>query len=93
MRTVRDKDGPGGRDPKPAARFRLRGGRHRWFVRAYDYAGNRRTSIAFKGAHGPHKSSVLYVAQRGPKPTAQRQRAKVREQALAMQRAEAKMRP
>ena len=90
VRTVRDKDGPGGRDPKPAARFRLRGGKHRWFVRAYDYAGNRRTSGAFKGAHGSHKSSVLYVAQRGSTPKAQRQRASVRQQALAMQRAEAK---
>jgi subtilisin family serine protease len=64
VRTVRDKDGPGGRDPKPRARFRLRGGKHRWFVRAYDYAGNRRTSRLFKRATGSRKSSVLYVAKR-----------------------------
>jgi subtilisin family serine protease len=64
VRTVRDKDGPGGRDPKPRARFRLRGGKHRWFVRAYDYAGNRRTSRLFKRATSSRKSSVLYVAKR-----------------------------
>ena len=63
-RTVRDKDGPGGRDPKPRARFRLRGGKHRWFVRAYDYAGNRRTSRLFKRSTSSRKSSVLYVAKR-----------------------------
>ena len=61
VQTVRDKDGPGGRDPKPRARFRLRGGKHRWFVRAYDYAGNQRTSRAFKRSTGSRKSSVLYV--------------------------------
>jgi subtilisin family serine protease len=65
VRTVRDKDGPGGHDPKPRTRFRLRGGKHRWFVRAYDYAGNRRTSRAFKRATGSRKSSVLYVEKRG----------------------------
>lgn len=61
VRTLRDKDGPGGRDPKPRTRFRLRGGKHRWFVRAYDYAGNRRTSRAFKRSRSSRKSSVLYV--------------------------------
>jgi subtilisin family serine protease len=66
VRTVRDKDGPGGRDPKPRTRFRLRGGKHRWFVRAYDYAGNRRTSRAFKRSKGSRKSSVLYVKKRPP---------------------------
>ena len=64
VRTLRDKDGPGGRDPKPRTRFRLRGGKHRWFVRAYDYAGNRRTSRAFKRSRGSRKSSVLYVQKR-----------------------------
>jgi subtilisin family serine protease len=64
VRSVPDKDGPGGRDPKPRARFRLRGGKHRWFVRAYDYAGNRRTSRAFKRSKGKRKSSVLYVEKR-----------------------------
>ena len=65
IRTVKDKDGPGGRDPRPRTKFRLRGGKHRWFVRAYDYAGNRRTSRAFAGSRSK-KSSVLYVKQRGP---------------------------
>jgi subtilisin family serine protease len=64
VRTVYDKDGPGGRDPKPRTRMRLRGGKHRWFVRAYDYAGNRRTSRAFKRSKGSRKSSVLYVQPR-----------------------------
>jgi subtilisin family serine protease len=63
-RTVRDKDGPGGHDPKPRTRFRLHGGKHRWFVRAYDYAGNERTSRAFKRSKGSRKSSVLYVEKR-----------------------------
>jgi subtilisin family serine protease len=66
VRTVRDKDGPGGRDPNPRTRFRLGGGKHRWFVRAYDYAGNRRTSRAFKRSTGSRKSSVLYVKKRPP---------------------------
>ena len=65
VRTVKDKDGPGGRDPRPRTKFRLRGGKHRWFVRAYDYAGNRRTSRAFAGSRSS-KSSVLFVEQRGP---------------------------
>ena len=44
-KTVKDKDGPGGRDPEARGRAcKLGGGRHRWFVRAYDYAGNHRTS-------------------------------------------------
>ncbi|MGH2978171.1 MAG: S8 family peptidase [Solirubrobacterales bacterium] len=64
VRTVRDKDGPGGREPKPRTRFRLRRGKHRWFVRAYDYAGNRRTSRAFKRSKGKRKSSVLWVKKR-----------------------------
>ena len=60
VKTVRDKDGPGGKDPKPVAKTRVRRGRHRWFVRAWDYAGNRRTSRTFrKGHYG--KSSVLFV--------------------------------
>jgi hypothetical protein len=79
VRTVRDKDGPGGKDPRPRTKVRLRGGKHRWFVRAYDYAGNRRTSRA--SIRGSRKSSVLYVAQRGPR--GERQRAKVREIARA----------
>jgi len=67
VRTLRDKDGPGGRDPKPRTRFRLRGGKHRWFVRAYDYAGNKRTSRAFKRSRSSRKSSVLYVHKRKSK--------------------------
>jgi subtilisin family serine protease len=66
VKTVRDPDGPGGRDPKPRARARLRGGRHRWFVRAFDYFGNHRTSRSFR--HGrSSKSSVLFVRKRHAK--------------------------
>jgi subtilisin family serine protease len=43
-KTINDTDGPGGRDPRTSTRFRLSNGRHRWFVRAFDYAGNHRTS-------------------------------------------------
>ena len=57
---VRDPDGPGGRDPRPRTTIRLRGGRHRWFVRAVDYAGNVRSSHSFRG-HRTVKSSVLFV--------------------------------
>jgi subtilisin family serine protease len=60
MRTVRDHDGPAGRDPRPRTSIRLRGGRHRWFVRAFDYAGNTRRSHAFH-RHRSVKSSVLFV--------------------------------
>ena len=87
MKTVKDKDGPGGRDPRPSAKFHLRGGRHRWYVRAWDYAGNRRTSRAFAGAK-TRKSSVLYVEKRGPK--GRRQRIKVRQHAQAEAKAKAK---
>jgi subtilisin family serine protease len=66
VKTVRDKDGPGGKDPQPSARARLRGGRHTWFVRAWDYAGNRRTSRTFrKGRFG--KSSVFFIKKARPK--------------------------
>ena len=65
IKTVKDKDGPGGKDPRPRTKFRLRGGKHRWYVRAWDYAGNKRTSRAFAGSKS-RKSSVLYVEQRGP---------------------------
>ena len=86
VRTVKDKDGPGGRDPRPRTKFRLRGGKHRWFVRAYDYAGNKRTSRAFRGSRS-RKSSVLYVEQRGP--SGKRQRTKVRQRARAEVKARA----
>jgi hypothetical protein len=60
LKTVLDKDGPGGHDPSPRVRVRLGKGRYRWFVRAYDYAGNHRTSHTFR--HGRiSKSSVLII--------------------------------
>jgi subtilisin family serine protease len=87
VRTVKDKDGPGGKDPRPRTKYRLRGGKHRWYVRAWDYAGNRRTSRAFSGSKS-RKSSVLYVEQRGPE--GKRQRIKVRQRARAEAKAKAK---
>jgi subtilisin family serine protease len=86
VRTVKDKDGPRGKDPRPLTKAHLRGGKHRWYVRAWDYAGNRRTSRAFKGSK-TKKSSVLFVEQRGPK--GKRQRIKVRKRAKAEAKAEA----
>jgi subtilisin family serine protease len=61
-KTVKDKDGPGGKDPKPLTRLKLGKGRHRWFVRAYDYAGNHRTSKSFKRSSGG-RSGVLFVGR------------------------------
>jgi large repetitive protein len=58
-KTLRDPDGPGGRDPETSARLRLSAGRHEWFVRAYDYAGNRRTIHSAR-----NDGSVLYVGRR-----------------------------
>jgi subtilisin family serine protease len=87
VKTVKDKDGPGGKDPRPRTKHRLRGGKHRWYVRAWDYAGNRRTSRAFAGSKS-RKSSVLFVAQRGPK--RKRQRVKVRQRAQAEAKAKAR---
>jgi subtilisin family serine protease len=86
VKTVKDKDGPRGKDPRPLTKYRLRGGKHRWYVRAWDYAGNRRTSRAFKGSK-TKKSSVLFVEQRGPK--GKRQRIKVRKRAKAEAKAKA----
>jgi subtilisin family serine protease len=66
VKTIRDPDGPGGRDPKPRARLRVSGGKHKWFVRAFDYAGNHRTSRTFH--HGrAGKSSVLFIERPHPK--------------------------
>jgi subtilisin family serine protease len=60
VKTVRDPDGPGGKDPKSKVRARLSGGRHKWFVRAFDYSGNHRTSRTFRRGKFS-KSSVLFV--------------------------------
>jgi subtilisin family serine protease len=66
VKTIRDKDGPGGKDPKHSARARIRGGRHTWFVRAWDYAGNRRTSRTFRRGRFS-RSSVFFVKKSHPK--------------------------
>jgi subtilisin family serine protease len=61
--TLCDPDGPGGREAPTHARIRLSGGRHRWFVRAYDYAGNHRTARRSRG--GASSSRVLYIRTSG----------------------------
>jgi subtilisin family serine protease len=62
-RTVRDPDGrPGGRDPSTRVHFHLRRGRHRWFVRAFDYAGNTRKSK--RSRRGSRSTRVLFVDKR-----------------------------
>jgi subtilisin family serine protease len=66
VKTVRDKDGPGGKDPKHHVRARLRRGKHRWFVRAWDYNGNRRTSRTFRRGKF-RKSSIFFVKKRPPR--------------------------
>ena len=55
-------------------------------MRAWDYAGNKRTSRAFAGSKS-RKSSVLWVAKRGPH--GKRQREKVRQRAEAKAKAKA----
>jgi subtilisin family serine protease len=67
VKTVRDPDKrPGGKDPRTSVRARLRGGRHTWFVRAWDYNGNRRTSRTFRKGRFS-RSSVFFVKTGRPK--------------------------
>jgi len=61
-KTIRDPDGPGGREPVTTARVRLPAGKHEWLVRAYDYAGNRRTIAPSHGARSARH--VLFVGRR-----------------------------
>jgi hypothetical protein len=61
VKRIRDADGPGGHDPRPRTTIRLRAGRHRWFVRAVDHAGNVRRSHSFR-RHKSARSSVLFVS-------------------------------
>ena len=62
-KTVRDPDGrPGGREPRTRVRYRLRGGRHHWFVRAYDYAGKSRKST--RSRRGKRAARVLFIDHR-----------------------------
>ena len=66
-KTLRDPDGPGGRQPRTSTKIKLRGGRHRWTVRAYDYAGNFQTATLRDrrlGAHRLRHSSLLYIQRR-----------------------------
>jgi subtilisin family serine protease len=60
-KTVRDPDGPGGRTPKTRTRLRLRGGRHRWSVRAFDYAGNSRVATTSRRTRSTRR--VLFIGR------------------------------
>jgi len=65
-KTVRDPDGkPGGRDPSSHVSYRLKGGRHRWHVRAFDYAGNSRRSK--RSVRGRRAARVLFVERKRTK--------------------------
>jgi subtilisin family serine protease len=61
-KTVRDPDGPGGRAASTRTRLKLRGGRHRWTVRAYDYAGNSRAATTSRRKSTSRR--VLFVGRR-----------------------------
>jgi hypothetical protein len=58
-KTLHDPDGPGGRDPRTKTRLRFSGGKHRWTVRAYDWAGNRRT--AHRSARSARARSLFFI--------------------------------
>ena len=62
-KTLRDRGGPGGKGPHTVVHLRLRGGRHRWTVKAYDYAGNCRRAGS-SGGHHRGRASILYVGAR-----------------------------
>ncbi|MEX0992434.1 MAG: S8 family peptidase [Solirubrobacterales bacterium] len=62
VKKVEDTDGSGGKDPKTRARVRLSAGKHVWFVKAYDYAGNSRRSRV--SGHGAKSSRSLFVGKR-----------------------------
>jgi hypothetical protein len=67
-KTLRDPDGPRGRKhARTRTSLKLKGGRHRWTVRAYDYAGNYRVGTLRARSLGTHKlrhSSLLFVQRR-----------------------------
>jgi subtilisin family serine protease len=62
VKTIVDTDGRNGRDPKPKARIKLPAGKHRWFVKAYDYAGNKRRSRG--PGRAARKSRSLFIGKR-----------------------------
>lgn len=62
-KTVGDPDGPGGRSPATKTRLKLAGGRHRWTVKAYDYAGNYRVATTSKRQKSSTRR-VLFIGKR-----------------------------
>ena len=61
-RTIADSDGKGGDDPPRTTRLRLPAGKHRWYVKAFDYAGNHRRSSLASGRTRTSRS--LYIGKR-----------------------------
>ena len=59
-KTFATRGGPGGRGPRTKVHMKLRGGKHRWTVKAYDYAGNVRRAGTSTRGHA-RRASILYV--------------------------------
>jgi subtilisin family serine protease len=62
-KTLRGRRGPGGHAPPTKVRLKLHGGRHRWTVKACDYAGNCR-SAGTSARHHRGRASILFVGTR-----------------------------
>jgi len=62
VKTVKDRDGKGGAVPITSVRMNVPAGKHRWFVKAWDYAGNVRRSRVARGK--ARSSRSLYIGKR-----------------------------
>jgi thermitase len=62
-KTLRNPRGPAGHGPHTKIHLRLRAGKHRWTVKAYDYAGNVRRAGPSARGHA-RRASILYVGAR-----------------------------
>jgi subtilisin family serine protease len=62
-KTLRNPSGPGGHGPHTKIHLKLRSGRHRWTVKAYDYAGNCRRA-GTSGRRHAGRASILYIGAR-----------------------------
>ena len=83
VKTIKDPDGRGGRKPATKTRVRLKPGKHTWYVKAFDYAGNKRRSRVPRRAAKSSRS--LFVGKRYRK-AAKRYRASQRRRAAAKRR-------
>jgi hypothetical protein len=62
-KTLRNPRGPRGPGPHTKIHLKLRGGKHRWTVKAYDYAGNVRRAGTSTRGHA-RRASILFVGTR-----------------------------